>query len=345
MIYSIIIVILIIVGIKAIFSAADMSFTYINRAEIKQLSKTDPKARKIKILMEDSNKFFGIIEVVINMCELLASAIVSITILEELMAYLEQGGMSTIYSMIISVSIVTIILAYIMLVFGALLPKKVAKNNPKKVAFKLIPILWIVAKLNYPFERLIDFSTDIFSKIFGINQDTEEKMTENQLKLIIKQAKDDGILETLENKILMNTMDANNIIVSKIMIPIEKAYCININDEISQILEGIRQNKYSRIPVYEDKINKMIGIFNIKDTVIQNIEKGITSKNQIKEVLRMPLFVDKNEKIFSVFKTLQKNSQMLAIVVNDENIPVGIITVEDILERLVGKIFDEDDKK
>ena len=108
--------------------------------------------------------------------------------------------------MIISVSIVTIILAYIMLVFGALLPKKVAKNNPKKVAFKLIPILWIVAKLNYPFERLIDFSTDLCSKLFKIKEEPEEKLTEKQIKMIIKEAKDEGVLEKIENRILLNTL-------------------------------------------------------------------------------------------------------------------------------------------
>lgn len=341
MIYSIII--LIIVGIKAIFSAADTALTYINRAEIRQLSKTDKKAKKIRYLMEESDKFFGTIEVAINLCELFAGSIVSITILEAFMAYLEQCGLSTIYAMIISVTVVTIILAYIMFIFGAILPKRIAKMHPKKTAYRLISILWIIVKINYPFEKIIDFSAKLFSRILGIDQDNTEKMTEQQLKLIIKQAKEEGVLEELENKILMNTMKANDIKVSKIMIPIEKAYCIDINDEMPQILEGIRMNKYSRIPVYEDELDKIIGVFNLKDTVINHIEKGITNKKQIKEVLREPIFIEKDEKIFSVFKVLQKNKKMLGIVLNDDEVPVGIITVEDILEKLVGKIFDEDD--
>ena len=342
MIYSIIII-LIIVGIKAIFSAADTALTYINRAEIRQLSKTDKKARKIRFLMEEADKFFGTIEVAINLCELFASAIASITILEALMQYLEQIGIATIYSTIISVTVVTTILAYIMFIFGTILPKRIARSKPKKTAYRLVSILWIIVKINYPFERIIDFSTKLFSRILGIDQDNSEKMTEQQLKLIMKQAKEEGVLEELENKILMNTMKANDIKVSKIMIPIENAYCININDEMPQILEGIKRNKYSRIPVYEDNINKIIGVFKLKDTVIQNIEKGITSKKQIKEVLREPIFIEKDEKIFSVFKTLQKNKKMLGIVLNDHDIPIGIITVEDILEKLVGNIFDEDD--
>lgn len=343
MIY-IIIVILILIVIKAIFSAADTAFTYINRAEIKQLSKTDKKAKKIRILMEDENKFFGTIEVAINMCELFTSAIVSISFLEMMMLYLKQIGMQTVYAVTISVIVITFVLAYIMLIFGGILPKKIARNNPKKTAYKLIPILWIVAKLNYPFEKIIDISTNFFSKILGITSE-EEKMTEKQLKLIMKQAKEDGVLESLENKILMNTIKANNIITNKIMIPMEKVYCININDDVEKIIEGIKENKYSRIPVYENNINNIIGIFHIKDTVIQHIEKGITDKQQIEEVLRKPIFVGKDEKIFDVFKILQRNNQMMAIIKDDKDIPVGLITIEDILEKLVGKIFDEDDKK
>ena len=155
-------ILMIIVIIKAIFSAADTAFTYINRAEIRQLSKTDKKAEKIRILMEDTNKFFGIIEVVINLCELFAGVVVSVTMVEYLIDIFEQKQIGIEIGAILSVVISTIILSYIMLVFGGILPKRIARNKPKKVAFNLINILWIVAKINYPFESLIDFSTDLF---------------------------------------------------------------------------------------------------------------------------------------------------------------------------------------
>ena len=339
-----IILLLIIVGIKAIFSAGDTAFTYINRTEIKLASQKDKKAEKIRILMEDSNKFYGIIEVVINMSELLASAVVSLTILEYFAKYLEIKGFTEVTAMLISVAVITVILAYVMLVFGSVLPKRIARNNPKKVAYKLIPILCIVAKLNYPFERLIDITTDFFSKIFKIKKIPDERITEKQLKMLIKEAKNEGVLEYLENRILLNTLKANDITVNKIMIPLEKSYLINIDDDFSKIVKNIEQNRYTRIPVYQKEKNNIIGIFNVKEAAIRYAETGIKTKEQIKEILKIPQYIDQNEKIFNVFKSLQKNNRMMGIVCNENDMPIGLISVEDILEKLVGKIFDEDDK-
>lgn len=342
MIYAIFII-LIIVLIKAIFSASDTAFTYINRAEIKQLSKRDKKAKKIRILMEDSNKFFGIVEVVINMCELLASAVASITIMEYLIDFFEKMQMNINIAVLLSVIIVTVILAYIMLVFGGVLPKRIARNHPKKVAYELIPILWIVAKLNYPFERLIDISTNFFSKLFHIKQEPEERMTEKQLKMIIKEAKEEGVVESTENRILLNTIKANDISVYKIMIPIDETYCINIDNDLDRILNSIKKNAYTRIPVYKSKKTNIIGILNIKDMAIQYAQEKI-DKEKIERILREPQYIKHDEKIFDAFKSLQKNRQVIGIVCDDENNPIGLISIEDILEKLVGKIFDENDK-
>lgn len=344
MIYPIMLLLIIII-IKSIFSAAETAFVYINRAEIKQLSKTDKKAEKIRILMEDSNKFFGVIEVGIITCELFASAIVSITYMEYFMAYLERNNFSAEASAVISVIVITIILAYIMLLFGSLIPKRIARNHPKKTAYGLISILWIVTKLNYPFERLIDGSTNIFSKILKIKEEFEEKMTEKQLKMIISEAKDEGVLQSVEKKIFMNTLKANDKSVYKIMLPLEDVHMIDINSDFSKMLEVIKKDKFTRIPVYEGTKENIIGIFYIKDIVIQYTETGIQDKEQIKDLLRKPNYIYKEEKLFSAFKKIQEDSSMLGIVTDEKSKPIGIVTVEDILEKLVGKIIDEDDEK
>lgn len=344
MIYIMLLLLAIII-IKSIFSAAETAFVYINHPEIKQLSKTDKKAEKIRILMEDSNKFFGVIEVGIITCELLATAIVSVTFLEYLMAFFESKNLSPEIASLISVIIITVVLAYIMLLFGSLLPKRIARNHPKKIAYSLIPVLWFFTKLNYPFERLIDGSTNIFSKILKLKEESEEKMTEKQLKAIISEAKDEGVLDNIEKKIFMNTLKANDKSVYKAMIPLEDVYMIDINSELSEILNSIKKNKYTRIPVYEGKKENIIGIFYIKDIVIEYTEIGIKNKEQIKSLLRPVNYIYKEEKLFSAFKKIQKNNRMLEFVVDEESKPLGIITIEDILEKLVGNIIDEDDEK
>lgn len=341
----VLITISILVIIKSIFSAADTAFTYINREEIKQLSKTDKKANKIRILMEDSNKFFGVVEVGINMCELLAGAVVSVTVLEYVIDALKKYGLSINTTIVLGVVIVTALLSYVMLVFGGVLPKRIARNHPKKVAYRLIDILWIVAKLNRPFEWLIDTSTNIFSKIFGIKINDKERMTEKQLKLIIKEAKDEGVLESIEKRIFFNTIKANDIEVRKAMIPLDKLFLIDIDDDFDRIIDNIQEDKYTRIPVYKGDKTNIIGIFNLKEAAIKYVKEGVKNKEQIQGLLKEPTHIKQDEKIFKVFKNLQKNNQVIGIVYNDENIPIGLISIEDILEKLVGKIFDEDDKK
>ena len=338
------IILLIIVLIKAIFSASDTAFTFLNRAEIIQLSKKDKKAEKIKILMEDSNKFFGIIEVVINMCELLAGAVVSLTLVEYLIDVLEKMQIATNIATLISVVISTVILSYIMLVFGGVLPKRIARNNPKKVAYRFINILWIVSKFNYPFERLIDFSTNLFSKVFKIKQEPEEKLTEKQIKMIIKEAKDEGVLEKIEKRILLNTLKSNNIKVEKIMVPLDEAYMLNMNNDLDKILNSIMKNKYTRIPVFKKNKTNIIGILYVKEMAIKYAQEKIENKEQLENILRKPQYVKKDQKILYALKELQKNDQIMGIVCDNDNIPVGIISIEDVLEKLVGEIFDEDDK-
>ena len=344
MIYAIMII-LGIVGIKAIFSASDTAFTYINRAEINQLSKQDKKAQKIKMFMEDSNKFFGIVEVGINMCELLASAVASITIVEYLAKLLENYKITTELAMLISVMVVTIVLAYIMLVFGGVLPKRIARNHPKKVAYQLLPALWVVAQLNYPFEKLIDVSTNCFSKILKIKKEPVEKMTEKQLKMMIQEAQEEGVLKNIEKRIFMNTLKANNMSAQKAMIPMDKAELLNMEDTLSSMLKKMQENQYTRIPVYQENKNQIIGILNVKDVLIKHLQDGIKSKKEIEELVRIPIFIPKEEKIFTVFKELQRKNQMMGIVVEEDKTAIGLITMEDILEKLVGKIFDENDKR
>lgn len=339
-----VIIILIIVLIKAIFSAADTAFTYMNRAEIRQLSKTDKKAQKIKILMEDSNRFFGTVEVMINMCELLASAVASISVLEELKTFIERFDTGTNFAIVVSVFIVTVILSYIMLVFGGVLPKRIARNNPKKTAYRVVNIVWVISKLNRPIEKLISVSTSYFSKKLNIKEYPEEKLTEKQLKMIIREAKDEGILENLEKRILINTLKANSTKASKVMIPIEETYLINIDSSIEEILKNIKTKKFTRIPVYEGEKSNIIGIFNIKSILTEYLGK-LDNKEQIRNTLKEPIYIDENEKIFTTFGRLQKQNQIVGIVVNKEKVPIGIISLEDILETLVGKIYDEDDKK
>ncbi len=339
-----ILILIIIVIIKAIFSAADTALVYISKPKISQLSKTDKKAKKIKKLIENNNKLYGTIEVVITMCELFATIIAAEEFVNKLTIILSQTGIEYVVSEVLSVIIITIVLSYMLLVFGAILPKKIARNNPEKIAFKLINIIWVISKINYPFEKMITISSKLFSKIFGIKENNKDKLTEKEIKMIITEGHEQGVIAKLEKEILFNALKFDDILVKNIMRPKEKIDFINIEDSKEKILENIEKYKYTRIPVYEKNKNNIIGIFNIKDIAIKYAEENKVDI-KLKTMLRDVIFVEQNQKISETFRELQINSQSIAIVINEERKVVGLITMEDILEKIVGKIFDEFDKK
>lgn len=330
---------MIIVFIKAIFSAAETACTYLNKSKISQLSKSgDKKAIKIKAMLDNGAKFYGTIETVIIMIELFASAFAAEVFVNSI-AYklISNYNMEIGLAYTISIIIITIVLSYILLVFGAILPKKIGRNFPEKVARKTINIVWFVSKLNYPFEKIIKFSEKFFSKIFGIKNEKQEKLTEQEIKMIILEGKDQGIIDKDEKDLLINALRFDHLIIKDIMISKEKISLININMDMEEILSIFTESKYTRIPVYEKSKDNIIGILNIKNLTL---EKSKNKKVEINKILSDPLFISKNEKIDIILKIMQTNNKHMAIVKDNDKV-LGLVTLEDILEKLVGTILDE----
>lgn len=339
-----ILILLVIIIIKAIFSAFETAITYVKKAKIAQMSKTDKKAKRINALIKDSHKFYGIIEVVITMCELFATIFVAEDLIlglnEKLRALpISQDGIS-----VISTILITMLLSYVLLIFGSILPKKSAKNHPEQTAFRWINMVWFVSKINYPFEKLLLFSTKVFSKVFGIKENPDKKLTEREIKMIINEGHEQGIIAKAEKEIVFNALRFDDILVKDIMIPKEKVVFVNVTEEKEKIFDIVQKYKHTRIPVYEKNKDNIIGIFNVKDLAIEYAKNNDLSLN-IKELLRQVLFVEKEQKISEVFKEMQLNNQAISVIIDKDKKVIGIVTMEDTLEKIVGRIFDEFDKK
>lgn len=337
------IILVIMVLIKAIFSASDTAFTYLNKAKISQESKKNRKAKKIKNMIENNHRFFGITEVGITLIELLASAYAAEVFVNPLSIMFMSYGMEKEIAILISIIIITIILSYFLLVFGAILPKRIARNNPEKTAYRLINILNLLAIINIPFEKLIRFSTKVFCKIFGIKENDKNMLSEKEIKMMILEGRDQGIVDKIEKEILFNALKFNDLTVKKIMKTKEEIDFINVKEDINKILENIKKHKYTRIPVFEGNKDHIIGILNVKDIALK-LADDQSLNFDLRSILRKVIFVQKEEKIPYAFKTMQMNRQSMMIVLDENEKVVGLITMEDIIERLVGKIFDEYDK-
>ena len=341
-----ILIIIFMIVLKAIFSAGDTALTYVDRVKLASRPKKDIKARRINILKNNRIGFWGEIELVILMVELIATAYVAEFLVDPVTDIFNplilSGKMSLEVANLLAVIIIGFLMAYLFLVFGHILPKQIARNNPDKVAYSTINILWYISKLNRPFEKFVDITTKIFSKIFRIPETTEYRLTEKELKMLIRESMSDGIIGREEKTIILNTIKFDAVQVKDEMINKEKVETLSLKAGHDEIVEKIRDCKYSRLPVYNENPENIIGFFNMKDVVTEN---GIKDKIDLKNYLRDVLKVHRKDSLSTTFKAMQNAHQMLAIVYDENENYAGIITMEDIIERLVGEIVDDNDEK
>lgn len=339
-------ILMIIIYIKSIFTSAETAFTYLRKAKINQISKrkrANNKTKRIKELLDNKAKLFGTTKIGITLVELFASAFAAEAFVSTMTKELLNYGINITGGYIISIIFVTIILSYFTLVFGELIPKRLARNNPEKTAYKTVNKIYFVSKINRLFEKLLISSENLFIKIFNLEKEAPEKLTEREIKLIIAEGKDQGIYDEDEKKLLNNTLKFNSLKVKDIMLPKEKMRFINIKKEEQEIFSEISKYKYTRIPVYEKNKDNVIGILNIKDIILE-YSKNNRMNIDLRKMLREPLYIKKDELINDVLKDLTLNKKHLAIVKEDKKV-IGMITMEDILEKIVGTIDDEFEEK
>ena len=207
----------------------------------------------------------------------------------------------------------------------------------------MVGSITILSKIAYPFVCILTKSTNGVSKIFGIKEKEENNVTEEDIKLMVTEGLNEGNIEKGEKDLIYNIFEFNDTEISEIMTKREDVVAVNVKDKPSHIVNVIRKNKYTRMPVYYDKLDSVIGIFNVKDIIVSYPE--IKSKGlNLREIMRNPYFVDSTDKIDDVFKDMQQKRIVMAIVMEKQKV-VGIVTIEDILEEIVGNIFDEYDNR
>ncbi len=210
----------------------------------------------------------------------------------------------------------------------------------EKIAYATIGVIKGISVITSPFVKLLTASTNMISKIFGVSEAEEEIVTEEEIKMMIDEGEEKGTIEQSEKELLNNVFAFNDIIVSEVMTPRTDMYAIEINEDLNNILDTIDEYKYSRIPVYEESIDNIEGILFIKDIlkIVKNNEEV-----HIRDIMREPYFVPESKEIDDLFRELQKSKQQMAIVIDEYGGTAGLITMEDIIEELMGNILDEYD--
>lgn len=340
------IILAVLIFLNAFFAASEIAFISLNDTKIeKQAKEGSKKAKQIEKMLKTPSKFLATIQIGITLAGFLSSAFASDTFAEKLapilfqcMPFFSLGVWKS-----ISIIIITIILSFFTLVFGELVPKRLAMKNYEKIAFGTIGIIRAISIITLPFVKFLTLVTNSISKLFGVGENEEESVTEEEIKMMVDQGEEKGTIKEEEKELINNVFEFNDITVSEIMKHRKDIFAVDINISNDELMEELSKEeyRYSRIPVYDETIDEIKGILYIKD-VLKNIgKKNFKVKNAVKDAY----FVSQNRLINEVFKELQKNKMQIAIIIDEYGGTAGLITMEDILEELVGDIFDEYDKE
>ena len=335
-------VLVILIFVNAFFASAEIAFISLNDAKIeKQAKEGNKKAKKIKKMLKEPSKFLATIQIGITLAGFLSSAFAADAFASELAPKLNELidlGISTWNT--ISIIIITIILSYFSLVFGELVPKRIAMRNPEKIAFGTIGVIRFIHFITSPVVNFLNFSTNLICKLFGIGPQDESTVTEEEIRMMVDVGEEKGSIEEEEKELINNVFEFNDKTVSEVMIHRTEVYAIEIGSNIEDILSELKEYKYSRIPVYDENIDNIVGVLFIKDLLAYVYTK---KEAKIKKLMRPTYFVSESKPINEFFKEMQRDKQQLAIVLDEYGGTAGIITMEDIIEELVGNIFDEYD--
>ena len=341
--FSQIAVLVVLILLNAYFAASEIAFISLNDAKIeKQAKEGNKKAKQIYKMLKNPSKFLATIQIGITLAGFLSSAFASDAFADKLAPMLNNllPMLGTDTWRTISIILITILLSFFTLVFGELVPKRLAMKYYEKVSFGTIGVIRGISFITAPFVKLLTFSTNVISKIFGVKENEEEIVTEEEIKMMIDEGEEKGTIDQEEKELLNNVFEFNDTTASEIMTPRIDIFALKISQDLYEVLDELDDYKYSRIPVYDENIDNIVGVLFIKDLLAYVYTK---KEAKIKKLMRPAYFVSESKPINEFFKEMQRDKQQLAIVLDEYGGTAGIITMEDIIEELVGNIFDEYD--
>lgn len=326
---------------NAFFAGSEIAFISLNHSKTKSLAEEgDRKARYILKLKEVPNRFLSTIQIGVSLASVLSGVFASeafAAILTDWILSVSNFSPSAVKT--VSMLIITLITSYLMLVFGELVPKRVAMNNPERFADIAIYPLWFLSKVTTPIVRFLSFSTNIVLRILGIDPNkVDEEVTEEEIRIMV----DAGEIDLSEKEMINNIFEFDNKEVADIMTHRTEVVSIDAASSFEDILNLVNEERFTRYPVYEENMDNIIGVIHLRD-LLRYIHIGNKTQFHIGEVLMEPYFVPESKRTDQMFKELQFNKIHMAIVVDEYGGTAGIVTMEDLIEEVMGNILDEFD--
>lgn len=314
--------------LSALFSSSETALTTVNRIRIRTLAgQGDKRAMTLLAVLQNPEKMLSVILIGNNVVNLYASSLATTVTLS-----LFGSKM---------VGVATGVLTLAVLVFGEVAPKTMASRNAEQIALRAAGPVKCLMWLFTPLVFVVNNLARLVMKLFGADRPGKrELMTAEELRTIVQVGHEDGVIENSERKMIDNVFDFGDRSARDIMIPRIDMTCIDVEAGYDELMEVVREEKYTRIPVYKESADTIVGILNIKDLLFRAQDKPF----RIAELMRKPLFTYEQKKTSELMVEMRKNYTNLAIVLDEYGVTAGMVTMEDILEEIVGEIRDEYDR-
>ena len=320
------VILVILLSASAFFSSAETALMTSNKLKIRNLAENgDKRAKKVLDITANTDKMLSAILIGNNVVNLTASSL-STTLT------LKIFGSSL-------VGIATGILTFLILVFGEITPKNVASKNAENMALAYIGVISVIVTVMTPVIFIVNKVAGAVISIFTKHSDENNAVTEEELRAMVEYSHEEGVIENEEKKMIVNVVDFGDTVAGDIMVPRVDMVMVDEKSSYEEILQVFREERYTRIPVYEETPDNVIGILNVKDFLLIEDKENFV----MKELLREPLYTYEYKKTSALMMDMRKTGANIVIVLDEYGITAGLITLEDMLEEIVGEIRDEFD--
>jgi putative hemolysin len=339
-----ILILILLTFLEGFFVAAEIALVSIRRSRVEQLvDEGSSGARRVRRLLEEPGRFLAVSQLGLTVIGFFASAYAAVSLVDQFSRFLVGLGMSKEGAAdTLALIIVTVILALFTIIFAELVPKTLALANTERVAIALsLPVEFLARALG-PLIRVLTGVTAAITKLFGANVSNEAQITAEELRLIVERGGEQGVLEAEEEQMINSIIELGERRLHEVMIPRIAIAALPASATLEEAIDRIVDEGHSRIPVYEDSIDEVVGILYAKD-LLPFLKPASGPRPAVRTLLRPPVFVPESMTIDDLLHEFQRRKVHIAIVLDEYGGTAGLLTIEDLLEEIVGEIQDEYD--
>lgn len=335
---------------NAFFAASEIAIVTLNDAKLQKMAEDGhKKAKQVLALTADSSRFLATIQVGVTLASFLTSAFAADTLSDPLTAwFIRLVPAAAPYPAVVHVActvVITLLVSYFSLVLGELVPKRIAMQKPEPIAFAFVGILRFVAALARPFVAFLSVSTNLMVRLFGMDPHAdEEEVTEEEIRMLVDVGEEKGVIEEVQKDMINNIFEFDDLTAGEIMTPRTDVAALDVEDGLEEALRLGVDEGFSRLPVYEEDVDHIIGILHIKD-LLPYVGRGIPEEVTLRNLIRETYFVPETKHCGELFSEMTAKHMQMAVVVDEYGGVAGIVTVEDLLESIVGNMQDEFDNE